>query len=143
MVGGNITNILIAEDDKVLRDLYMEWLPDILSGATGVIVSFISNGIDASEALAKKKYDMTILDMALPSVSGLDLYRKHREKMGKLVIASSYATIFSKYLKSDEKCSILNKPFGKTELNATLRSLLEVGNAYTGAIGNSQEYISI
>lgn len=143
MVGGKITNILIAEDDSVLKDLYMEWLPEILHGSTGIVVSFITNGSDASEALSKKKYDLTVLDMALPNISGLDLYRRHRDKMGKLVIASSYATIFSKYLKSDEKYSILNKPFGKKELSSILRNLLEVDNAYTGTSCDSQEYISV
>lgn len=146
MDGGNrnIYNILIAEDDSLMKDMYISWLSDILKDNSGVIVSIISNGREVSECLSRKNYDLTILDVALPNVSGIDLYRQYGDKMGKILLASSYADLFSKYLNDTDKCIILNKPFNKSDLKEFLNSISEVPlNANTRTDSDVSEYIFI
>lgn len=139
-----VLNILIAEDDNLMKDMYIEWLSDILKGTHGIIISILSNGREISECLSKKSFDITILDMALPVVSGIDLYRAHSAKMGDVILASTYAKVFYEHLNANEKCIILNKPFDKKTLKNALESLPEVNlNADTRTDCDIAEYVFI
>jgi DNA-binding NtrC family response regulator len=138
-------SILIAEDDEILRGLYESWLPDILSGYEDVIVvSILPDGREVSSVLSRSRYDITILDMALPGMPGPDIYRKHSGKMGKVILASSYAEIFNTVLKSGDECLILNKPFGKEDLQYKIETAMEeTGHANKGSNRSGKSYTAI
>lgn len=109
-----LVSILIAEDDNILKDLYEEWIVEALTGCGGAVVEITSNGKEAQKSLERKSFDITILDMALPYKSGVELYKEFKESMGKIILASSYAGAFSNCI-GDDTDKILNKPFQKDE----------------------------
>jgi len=138
-------NILIAEDDEILRGLYEEWLPELLSGHRDtVVVSILPDGREVGSLLNRSSYDITILDMALPGMSGPDLFKKYNDKMGNIILASTYADIFNSVLKSSRECLILNKPFTKEDLKHKLDLAMEAnGYAYKRTTGSSEIYSSV
>ena len=60
--------ILLLEDDVALSDLLNEHLED-----KGYAVTLCTNGQDELESLIEKKYDMALLDINTPMVSGIDV----------------------------------------------------------------------
>ena len=62
--------VLIAEDDPDLAQLISEEIGDQLYVATHVI----ANGALVPDAVASRRPDLLILDLALPGLSGLDVF---------------------------------------------------------------------
>ncbi|MDX1668892.1 MAG: response regulator, partial [Limnobacter sp.] len=67
--------ILLAEDDSLLS----EGLSQSLRRA-GYAVDCMFTGSDADTALTTMNYDLLILDLGLPKLSGLDVLRKLRAR---------------------------------------------------------------
>ena len=62
--------VLIAEDDPVVAELISEEIGDRLYVATHIV----ANGALVPEAVASRRPDLLILDLALPGLSGLDVF---------------------------------------------------------------------
>ena len=60
--------ILLAEDDAIIAD----GLNRALRKA-GYAVDHVANGLDADTALLPKMYDLLILDLGLPKLSGIEV----------------------------------------------------------------------
>lgn len=70
-----IATVLVVEDDPSLRDLYRQTLL-----ASGYRVMVAGDGLTALALLEEQKPDVVILDLALPRVSGWDVYRDLRSR---------------------------------------------------------------
>lgn len=69
--------VLIVDDDRVILNLLAEGLRD-----SGYAVSAAVSGRDALEALARETFDLAVLDMRIPDISGLELARMLRSSGG-------------------------------------------------------------
>jgi CheY-like chemotaxis protein len=67
-------SILIVDDDQVTRHL----LRKVLTKA-GFTVATAKDGVEALKALRAKSYDLLLLDVWMPRMSGLELLAKLRE----------------------------------------------------------------
>ena len=65
--------ILIAEDDEFLRELYA----DILKGE-GYQVTTAIDGEDALQKLSQGGWDLVLLDIIMPKLSGLEVAKKSK-----------------------------------------------------------------
>ncbi len=63
--------ILIAEDDQLLREMYS----DVLRGE-GFSVEVAIDGEDAFQKISLGGWDLVLLDIIMPKLSGLDVMRK-------------------------------------------------------------------
>jgi len=66
-------NILIAEDDTTLVQIYKMMFASISHK-----VDFVADGTEALSALNENRYDIAILDMHLPGLSGLEIARQYK-----------------------------------------------------------------
>ena len=69
--------ILIADDHPIVREGLKQYIKTLDE------VKLIDEAVDGNEAWAKIKdgsYDLVILDVSMPGLSGLDILRKMREK---------------------------------------------------------------
>ena len=84
-----MAKILLVEDDTSLSQLYKTAL-EVESNE--VIVS--ADGQDGITKLTSEKYDLAILDIVLPNISGLDILKKIREtesiKSMKVIMLTNY-----------------------------------------------------
>ncbi|MDD5002203.1 MAG: response regulator, partial [Thiomonas arsenitoxydans] len=67
--------ILIAEDDRVLADGLLRSLR-----ALGYAVDQVADGNSADAALQSSEFDLLILDLGLPRLSGFEVLRKLRAR---------------------------------------------------------------
>ena len=114
--------ILLAEDDRIIADGLGRSLRQ-----TGYAVDWVANGADADNALSSGTYDLLILDLGLPRMSGLDVLRRLRARKSKLPLLILTALdgtsdrVKGLDLGADD---YMAKPFEPRELLARLRALL-------------------
>lgn len=70
-----MTNILVVDDEKEIADLVKVYLAN-----EGYNVTVFYSGSEALERIAIDQYDLAILDIMLPGVSGLEICQKIRER---------------------------------------------------------------
>ena len=63
-----MVKILIVEDEKPIADLL-----DMSLTAAGYVCECLDNGKDAADAVEQRRYDLVLLDVMLPGISGFEL----------------------------------------------------------------------
>src|SRR3954468_2200528 len=114
--------ILLVEDDKVLADALSRALVQ-----SAHAVDMVSTGEDADHALALGIYDLAILDIGLPKLSGLDVLRRLRARKSTMpvLMLTAFDTLQDRVRGLDLGADdYLAKPFDLPELEARVRALL-------------------
>ena len=73
--GTRAASVLLVEDDPLLRDLYRRALT-----SSRYRVSAAADGLSALTIIEHDQPDIVVLDLALPRVSGWDVYRDLRAR---------------------------------------------------------------
>ena len=126
--------ILIAEDDSIIAD----GLCRSLRGS-GYAVDRAANGMEADTALVSTAYDLLILDLGLPKLSGLEVLKRLRSRgsaLPVLILTAMDGTedrVRGLDLGADD---YMVKPFELPELLARLRALLRRSQAANSAVLN-------
>jgi len=113
--------ILIAEDDAIIADGLSRSLRQ-----GGYAVDWAPNGLEADTALLTVAYDLLILDLGLPKLSGLDLLKRLRGRSSALPVLILTAMdgtgdrVKGLDLGADD---YMVKPFDLPELEARVRAL--------------------
>jgi two-component system, OmpR family, response regulator QseB len=115
--------VLLVEDDELLGD-------GICSGLKhyGHTVDWVKDGKSAQEAVtsAQESFDVVVLDLGLPKMSGLEVLRNIRERniTTPVVILTARETIDDRVKGLDAGADdYLTKPFDLDELCARMRAL--------------------
>ena len=120
--------ILIAEDDQVLADGLVRALR-----AAGYAVDQVASGNEADTALLTHEFDLLILDIGLPRLSGLEVLRRLRSRgalnahVPVLVLTAADSVeqrVQGLDLGADD---YMAKPFALQELEARVRALTRRG----------------
>lgn len=125
--------ILIAEDDRVLADGLSRSLR-----AGGYAVDVVEAGDNAESALLAQPYDLVILDLGLPRVSGLEVLRRLRARKNHVpvLILTAADSVDQRVQGLDLGADdYMAKPFALTELEARVRALTR------RALGNGQNLL--
>ncbi|OGW91314.1 MAG: hypothetical protein A3G33_07970 [Omnitrophica bacterium RIFCSPLOWO2_12_FULL_44_17] len=120
-------SILIVEDDQLVR----ESLRDVLS-VEGYTVETAADGKEGIRKLEDESFDLALVDMRLPQVSGIDVLKTVKEKYPKLdiIMMTSFGTIetaieamrlgatdyLTKPINDDEIRTLLDRIFGPKTL---------------------------
>ena len=132
--------ILLLEDECSLRISIEEFLSDI-----GYEVDGFMDGMDAYNAVYEKSYDILLLDVNVPSISGFDMLRKLREDNIKTPAIFLTSMTEMDDLKEGYKrgcCDYIRKPFDLQELELRIdqafasiskddSSIVEIGRSIT------------
>jgi two-component system OmpR family response regulator len=124
--------ILIAEDDAVLADGLTRSLRQ-----SGYSVDGVKDGAAADAALTTGQFDLLILDIGLPKLSGFEILKRLRGRDSKLPVLILTALdgvddrVRGLDLGADD---YLAKPFKLAELEARVRALTRRGNAANSTV---------
>ena len=117
--------ILIAEDDAILAG----GLRCILQ-KSGYAVDWVKNGAEADAALGSNEFDLLILDISLPKLSGLEVLKRLRTRNSRLpvLLLTALDSIEDRVRGLDAGADdYLAKPFQLAELEARARALTRRG----------------
>ncbi len=117
--------ILIAEDDSILADGLTRSLRN-----NGYAVDAVSDGVAADSALIAQEFDLLILDIGLPKMSGHDVLSRLRARNSRLpVLILTAADSIEQRVKGLDLGAddYMAKPFSLSELEARVRALARRG----------------
>lgn len=121
----SVKYVLIAEDDPDIAALLTEGIGDHLSVATYVV----ANGALVPDAIAQRRPDLLILDVALPGLSGLDVFDVVRsdERWHGMPVLFLTATPekAERAVASTGEHRVMAKPFDVDELVAAVDAMLD------------------
>lgn len=117
-----MAKILVVEDEEDLSSVITEWLVK-----DHHVVESVDDGAEALERLAVSKFDLIVLDLMLPSKSGMEVCKYYRARGG-----DAHVLMLTAQASLDAKEAGLNvgaddylaKPFELRELVARVRALL-------------------
>jgi two-component system, OmpR family, response regulator len=124
--------ILLAEDDNLLS----EGLSRSLRQA-GYAVDCMFDGSDADTALTTMTYDLLILDLGLPKLSGLDVLRRLRSRGNHMpvLILTAADSVEQRVQGLDAGADdYMAKPFDLKELEARVRALTRRGSGGSSSV---------
>jgi two-component system, OmpR family, response regulator len=124
--------ILVVEDDSLLA----EGLVRILVRC-GHAVDSVKTGIEADNALRAASYELAVLDVGLPDISGFEVLRRLRSRRSpeKVLVLTARDAVEDRVhgldLGADD---YLTKPFSVAEFEARVRALLRRSLVPAGAV---------
>ncbi len=124
--------ILVVEDNVELA----QWLVRTLRKEQ-YTVDGINNGVDADFALSSEKYNLIILDLALPRLDGKEVLRRLRARNDAtpVLVLTANNTIQSRVSELDQGADdYMIKPFEIEELEARIRVLLRRSSGQTSPV---------
>ena len=122
--------MLVVEDDPLLRELYRTAFRD-----AGYTVVAVDDGIAALRYTEQHRPDVVILDLALPRLSGRDVYRElqaRRDTRDIPVVVVSGTDISD--LDPAAFASLLPKPVTPDELISVVQRSLRLGPTSAGPV---------
>ncbi|MEJ2372950.1 MAG: response regulator transcription factor [Sulfurimonas sp.] len=127
--------ILLLEDEYALRISIKEFLEDI-----GYTVECFMDGFEAYSAIHEKSYELLLLDVNVPSMSGFSLLENLRKDEIKIpTIFLTSMTDISNVKKGYERgcCDYIRKPFDLEELE------LRINQAYKSFYTDDSDLIDL
>ncbi len=124
--------LLIVEDHAAMRHSLEEAMCH-----AGYVVDCAADGLDADHMLATCPYDLAILDVTLPGISGYEVLRRLRERRSQVpVLMLTVHDAPEERVRGLDLCAddYLGKPFGLPELEARARALVRRGQCGTNPV---------
>jgi CheY-like chemotaxis protein len=116
--------VLVAEDNEINFELVRDLLE-----ASGHRVQWARDGIQALDALLAEHFDLLLLDLDLPRLSGMDLLRRLRteqatQELSVLVLTADAMAGTQEAVTAAGADGYLSKPFGVATFRHTIQDLL-------------------
>ena len=115
--------ILVVDDEKIVRESLFHWFQE-----EGYLVETAEDGETALRVFDKNKFDLLLVDMKMPGISGLELLTKVKEidKETIVILITAFASVPTaiKALK-DGAYDYVTKPVDPDELEHLVKKALE------------------
>ena len=117
------SKILIVDDERIVRESLKHWFEE-----EGYIIETAENGMSALEKFSPGAYDLALLDMKMPGMTGLELLKKIKQidEDCIVILITAFASVPTaiQALK-DGAYDYVTKPVDPDELNNIVRNALE------------------
>jgi DNA-binding NtrC family response regulator len=116
-------NILIVDDEKIVRDSLFHWFEE-----EGYNVDTAEDGESALKKYEKGKYDLLLLDMMMPGMSGIDLLTKIKsiDKESLVILITAFASVPTAITALKQGAyDYVTKPVDPDELTHLVKKALE------------------
>ena len=118
--------VLVVDDNEDVRHLLSLMLQQL-----GHRADHATDGAEALELLSATDYDVMLLDLSMPGMSGEDVLRRLSEEPPapglRVVVVSAYAGALVETLQELGASAVLSKPLDKAELRKVLSGASPTG----------------
>lgn len=126
--------VLVADDHTVVR----EGLKKIIGSIPSVkVIEEVSNGLEALSLIRDKEYDLVVLDISMPGLSGLDILLQLKNLgLNKRILILSYHSEEQYALRAIAlgASGYINKGAGFEEIKKAIMKILEGGNYISASL---------
>lgn len=125
--------LLVEDEEKLARFVELELLHE------GYKVTKSANGRDAYEEALRTQYDLILLDIMLPGLSGIEVLRRlQKEKPTPVILLTARDAVMDKVAGLDAGAvDYVTKPFAIEELLARIRVALKLHPAVSGTVNTA------
>jgi DNA-binding NtrC family response regulator len=119
----NKIKILIVDDEKIVRESFYHWFTE-----DNYLVDTAEDGEAAFKKYTKEKYDLLLVDMKMPGMSGLDLLMKIKEidKDAIVILITAFSSVPSAITAlKNGAYDYVTKPVDPDELSHLVKRALE------------------
>jgi PAS domain S-box-containing protein len=119
--------ILVVDDEQVIRNLVERVLTD-----EGYEIDTVDNADDALKTIEGKRYNLILLDIKMPGIDGVELYRRI-ERIAKslaqrvVFITGDIMAVDTEKFLSETKVAHIDKPFNAEQLRREVKRALSGG----------------
>src|SRR5687768_16132684 len=119
MAGPKKTTLLIVDDDAAIRKLLAR-----IAQRQGFEVDTARDGVDALEKMAERTYQIAIVDLMMPRLSGYELVQKINAIVPRPIVIVATALTNGDVASLDDSLvrRVIRKPF---DINAVAQALVE------------------
>ena len=119
---GGTERVLIAEDDAAVRGATVRVLQSV-----GYTVVAVENGVEACRAAASEPFDLVILDLIMPEMSGREALKRVKAELPKaaLILSSGYTAEHNVADLLQDGVVLLEKPYDPEQLLRLARQVLD------------------
>lgn len=119
MAGPKKTTLLIVDDDAAIRKLLAR-----IAQRAGFEVDTARDGVDALEKFAQKEYQIAIVDLMMPRLSGYELVQKINAIVPRPIVIVATALTNGDVASLDDSLvrRVIRKPF---DINAVAQALVD------------------
>ena len=115
---------LVVDDNEDVRDVFTR-----LIERSGHVASVAADGVEALEALQAQTFDMMLLDLTMPRMSGIQVVRWLREHPDvapdtRIVVISAWAGEHRAVLQELGVATVMQKPLRLQQLTALIEEAL-------------------
>ncbi len=122
-MGQEKQRILVVDDDEAVRSVTFEMLKRL-----GFEVTTADSGASALEEATHQSFDLVLLDLAMPKMSGVEVFSSLKEMKpeSRVIFMTGYSRDeFSDLLTDNEDTTaVLSKPFPMQELKTSVETML-------------------
>ena len=121
-------SVMLIDDDVELAQMLAEYL-----ALDAYSVALAHDGHSADALLQQRSFDITLLDLMLPDINGLDLLRRYRLwSQRPVIMLSAHGNEADRVLGLESGADdYLSKPFGPRELKARIQAILRRTNEHS------------
>ena len=116
---GSNGRLLVVEDDPDIREMIAVYLGDDFT------VRAAANATQALRLLAAESFDILLIDLELPGISGIDLVRALRARGIRTPVLMTSAAIDGSWRAHEADAAFLAKPFDLDRLEETIDDVLD------------------
>ena len=112
----------MVDDDEAVRLVTYEMLDRL-----GFEVSTAADGASALEQASHHSFDLVLLDLVMPTMSGAEVYNllRERDATARVIFMTGYSPDdLGDLLTDDATTGVLSKPFPMHELKSSVESML-------------------
>ena len=114
--------VLVVDDDKILQESVKSALE-----YHNFFVDTANNGVEAVNAVTRKKYDLVVMDVNMPEMDGIELARRATEidpDMKVMFITGFAAVALNPDSNAPQNAKVLSKPFHLRDLVNEVEKML-------------------
>ncbi len=141
---GSVPTVLIADDEEIVRALMVKLLHRVQCD----VVAVAQDGEEAIDLFRRHQPDITLLDINMPKMSGIDVLRKIREQDKESVVCMNSGDVIPEVIREIADLGVagfLVKPIKYEKLLAIKQQFIDSrsgtsGNTYQSSINNKPFY---